>query len=297
MKNKLLQKRNIIKIAVILLVLVFLFVIHHFGFYERLYGRNSGKNYVKFLSVGQNDCTVVCSNDKFMLIDAGGAQDEGFGMIKQLYHCGVREIEYIVITHQQNTRAAALPAILEKFKVNHVVVGENMFSDTSDLTRRILKSLENNNVSVTEVGKGDKLEIEGAVLEFLWYFEGDIVSENYLIPALEMKSKRFVFGNDVPINEERKMVAENTNLKCDVLKASRHGGASSNCEEFILAADPDICIISCGEYKYTNFPSNKVIERLKKFDIDYMTTFESGNITFDLNEMSVTPEIKETQPT
>ena len=67
--------------------------------------------------------------------------------------------------------------------------------------------------------------------------------------------------------------------EADILKTAHHGSNTSTCEKFIKAVDPGIAIICVGENKWGH-PSEEVLQRLRNFGIDILTTKEAGDIKF-----------------
>lgn len=290
LRNKPLQKRIVIVIVAVLLTVGLLISARKYGYYDYVLDRRDNLSYVKFVNMGQGECTVVRCNDKYMVIDTGQSADSGLTVESSLFACGVKDIECVVITNESDERAGGLPHILENFKVKNVVVPKDAFTDNSNLSVWVKEAMHRAGLDFIYAAEGDKVKIGDCTLEFIRFFEGDTVSENFLISMLDLKGKRFLFCSDVTVKQEEQMVDDGCDIRCNVYKASHHGGAGSNSEAFISAARPEYCIISCGDPEYYSYPSPKVVTRLRELDIPFFTTFENGDIIFNLNDYSIQTE-------
>ena len=83
------------------------------------------------------------------------------------------------------------------------------------------------------------------------------------------------------------MLKYGIDVQCDVLKASHHGSNSSTGNEFLDAARPAYCVISCEADSMYGFPTEQVMSRLHNRNIKTYVTYLDGDIIFNTTEMSV----------
>ena len=64
-----------------------------------------------------------------------------------------------------------------------------------------------------------------------------------------------------------------------ILKTGHHGSKSASSEAFLEKIRPQAALISCGVNNRYHHPSEEVIQRLKKMDIQTKVTAQCGQIT------------------
>jgi len=77
-------------------------------------------------------------------------------------------------------------------------------------------------------------------------------------------------------------------FKCDVLKVGHHGANNATSEAFLAAADPDLAIISCGEGNSYGHPTQRILDRLTKANVQILRTDLEGTIILFSNKKEVT---------
>ena len=85
---------------------------------------------------------------------------------------------------------------------------------------------------------------------------------------------------DAPIKIEKKMMEENKEIKCDILKVGHHGSNTSTSDEFIKYLKPKVGIISCGKKNKYKHPHKSVVETLNKNHVKIRRTDEEGTISY-----------------
>ncbi|MGB9808681.1 MAG: ComEC/Rec2 family competence protein, partial [Caldanaerobacter sp.] len=88
----------------------------------------------------------------------------------------------------------------------------------------------------------------------------------------------FLFTGDAEKESEREMLAENYNLKADVLKVGHHGSSSSSSWSFLKEVRPKYAVISCGKNNEYGHPHRETLEKLSELGITVYRTDECGTI-------------------
>ncbi|KKQ34168.1 MAG: hypothetical protein US50_C0059G0001 [Candidatus Nomurabacteria bacterium GW2011_GWB1_37_5] len=70
-------------------------------------------------------------------------------------------------------------------------------------------------------------------------------------------------------------------LRSDVLKLGHHGSKTSSSETLLQAVDAEYAIISAGKNNKYGHPNKEVLDRLNKYKIPILGTYENGTIIFE----------------
>ena len=91
----------------------------------------------------------------------------------------------------------------------------------------------------------------------------------------------FLFTGDSPKNIEDYLTDLFGNqLQSDVLKIGHHGSDTSTSELFLRMVEPEYGVISAEQNNRYGHPHKSVMDLLKKYEIEVVSTAESGNIVF-----------------
>jgi competence protein ComEC len=238
---------------------------------------------IVFFDIGQGDSIYIELKGNYQVLIDGGPTSavlEKLGNEMPFYD---REVEIIVLTHPDKDHLFGLLEVLKRYEVKNVV-WTGVVKNSSEY-REWLDLLEKENARVIVVSGGEKIILQKDPLVFLEIiypiesFEGreiKDVNDTSIVAKLVSKEKEILLTGDISKKVEKELV-EKYNLKSDILKVSHHGSKSSTCSEFVEAVDPEMAIISVGENNWGH-PSYEVLQTLKEFGIQVLTTKELGNI-------------------
>ncbi len=218
---------------------------------------------VTMIDVGQGDSILISLNNNKgnLLIDSSGKN------LNYLKDMGIRELDYLIITHSDTDHIGSIEEIKENIKV-----------------KNILCSKYDNVINSKKIASGDKFFLSDVKFEVLAPIkEYSNLNNISVVLKVTIYNYTFLFTGDIEEEAELDLVNKYGNsLKCDVLKIPHHGSKSSTSKEFLNVTNPKYSIISVGENNLYSHPSNEVLERLNKTKI-YQTA-KNGNITFRINE-------------
>ena len=86
--------------------------------------------------------------------------------------------------------------------------------------------------------------------------------------------------SDAESAAEKKLLSDDVNLKCDVLKVGHHGSSSSTSKKLLKAASPDVAVITCGKGNVYAHPHEQTLKYLEEEKIDLYRTDLNGDIIF-----------------
>lgn len=230
--------------------------------------------YIYYFNVGQGDCSLIISDNKTMLIDAGNNED-GSLIVNYLNELGIKKIDYLVGTHPHEDHIGGLDDVIDSFEIGTIYMPK--VSSTTKTFEDVLDSISNKNLTITTVNIGDKFALGKANGEILFVdnnYSGDSYNDCSIVINLEYESQNFLFMADAEESIEKDL-----NLsQVAVLKVGHHGSSTSTSEEFIKNIAPSVSIISCGADNSYGHPHKQTIEVLKDVHSKIYRTDEKGTI-------------------
>ena len=237
---------------------------------------------VRFLNVGQGDCTLLTLPDGgFVLIDAGVYTNKK-AVTNYLEKYGVETIEYMVLTHFDADHIGVAAEVIEAFEVKNVIMPDTVA--TTATYDNLLTSLENHEEIKVIKGEAGYTFLTGIVkFEILSPFETEGKSSNQcsVVMLMSYKNIKMLFMGDAEKPNETEMLNNYTpmKLRADIIKLGHHGSASSGSKDFLEAVAPKYGVISCGKDNSYKHPAEETINTLEELNITYFRTDLHGTVT------------------
>ena len=249
---------------------------------------------VHFIDVGQGDgALVITPHGRAFMIDTGGVREGGYDIgrmvdVPYLWHYGIRELDYIFLTHAHDDHAAGVRGILAKMPVRAVCIGHEGAAD-------YLKTFGRG-----EAGKVEKLlvplkereswELDGVKIEILYSPELARVQKSQLqatgnefsnLIRVSYGKASFLFTGDLVQAQEEQALSSGVNVESTVLKVGHHGSRTSSSEAFLRGVRPRWAVISCGYNNSFGHPHKEVLERISACTkAEILRTDQQGAIVF-----------------
>ncbi|MBE7415564.1 MAG: DNA internalization-related competence protein ComEC/Rec2 [Deltaproteobacteria bacterium] len=246
------------------------------GFFNE---RAPGKLTVTFLSVGQGDASFIEFPDgATMLVDGGGLNNPDFDTGERviapfLRSKGIRNIDYMLLSHAQHDHMGGLPFIAENFRVN-----EFWWNGRGDLGR-LGTVLEERGVQARVVNASTpEISVGGATVGILHPaegMEGLDLNEASVIMKVSYGEESFLFTGDIGKSEP---LLSGPALASTVLKVPHHGSRNSSSAGFLAAAAPEIAVVSTARLNSFGFPHKEALERYSALGVRVMRTDLGGAI-------------------
>ncbi len=256
-KNK--KLRNSFSLTLVIILLVFS---------NKIY--ISPKTEVHFLDLADGESTLIIDsyNECIALIDTGdGRNDE---VTKYLKREGVKKLNYVFITHEDNDHNGELKVIDENFKIKNIVF--NYYDKTNYRLQNKANIIYSKEGDVHKCGR----------IEFVVLNPGSDngnSNDNSLVLFTKIGHLSFLFLADVSKHIEEGL---NINKKVDVIKVAHHGSNTSTSPTFINRVRPKYAIIMSGRVAKFNFPRKETITTLiaanvtiYRTDLDYSIVYKS----------------------
>jgi len=287
-KYKLIKKIKNILIVTLTLLSIFLLksLIN-----SNITSTNPNEMRVHFIDIGQGDSILIQVNYKNILIDSG-PKDGKDKLIQYLNSLNIHQFDYVIATHPHEDHIGNMAYIVNNYKVlnfyspkidNNTSSFENMAEALSrkNLKIKILKA----NSSTIDLGKNTLFEVFSPNLDSY-----DNLNNYSPIIKVSYGNTSFLFTGDAEEDLEQEVLANNFNLKSDVLKVGHHGSSTSTTKSFLDSVNPKISVISVGKNNSYGHPTENTLNKLKETNI-YRTDL-NGNIILSSNGSTIKISLK-----
>ena len=176
---------------------------------------------IDILSTGKSDFILIESEGKFVVIDCG-FYENSTKIEEFLNYKGVKEIEYLILTHNDKDHIGGAPIILDNFKIDNLVQAD--YEKSTVQYKNYIEAVERNNLEpillhsniVTNIN-GAKITIYPALKESY-----DKSNDYCIIVGIDYGKYRFLFAADAEDERMKEFIEENTGTY-PFLKIAHHG--------------------------------------------------------------------------
>lgn len=194
-----------------------------------------------------------------------------------------RSVDALILTHLHADHANGAAQLLSRVRVGTLYLPRE--TEKTSLLAEILNAAERQGTRVEYVTEDMALPLGTAGLA-VWsplLPESDDANENGLIIAVSQDDfEAFILG-DAPSKAEKALIASAPMPDAELLFVAHHGSNTSTCKELLEAITPETAVISVG-YNTYGHPTQKVLDRLAKYEITVLRTDTDGEITIAAGE-------------
>jgi competence protein ComEC len=244
------KKMKIIALGTISLVFMSIFLYHPLA------------NGVYFLDVGQGDSSVVLKNNHAMVIDAYG------GTFDFLIRNNITQIDYLILSHNDNDHIADAPLIIKYLHPSKIVISPYLDYHLNTPTISYLPA--------------EKFDFQGVEIIMLGPLRNsNSANDNSIVFKFQYLDYQFLFTGDISSKVELDLIQSySAYLDIEVLKVAHHGSNTSTSKEFVNISSPDFAVISLKLSNTWGFPHQGVINNLNSLHIKIYLTSVDGTIVF-----------------
>lgn len=240
------------------------------------------------MDVGQGDGILLRTEQgKTILIDGGStslSQVGKYRIIPCLKYYGIRKIDYMIMTHEDEDHISGQKELLEAGKETGISIGcylmpEPDNSSLGDNYHQMEQLAEAARVSQRKIHRGDNILLGQLCVTCLHPEKGFVAdSANAYSTTLSVtyKNRSILLTGDLEKNGEETLMESLGNY--DILKVAHHGSRNSTSEEFLEKMRPDAAVISCGENNRYGHPHEELLKRLSLHTPNIYRTDEGGAI-------------------
>jgi len=240
-----------------------------------------GRLHVAFLDVGQGDAILITTpRGHQILIDGGPSPTTLLWQMNRHIPFWDRSLDTVINTHPETDHLAGLPVVLERYRVDQVILPD--VEARSSLYGAWEQAVSAEGAIVTQVHAGIQLTTQDDVaIEVL--HPGDVLSNSDLnnqsvVTRLTMGQVSFLLTGDIDADVERRLVAAHPQLAATVLKVPHHGSNTSSSPALLQATSLQLAILSVGADNHFGHPSPAAVQRYADYGIPLLRTDQVGTI-------------------
>ena len=284
---------QLIKAVLVLMAALAIFVLEKKGVLQTAAGdKPAAENAdaeVDFIDVGQGDCTLVCSDGKYMLIDTGDRDGENT-LINHLKERGVKKLDYLVLTHPHADHIGESAEIVEGFKIGKIIMPRvpDDLTPTSSVYEDLLDAAANKGLKI-RAARNESFEL-GEISVQTYAAEGEYSNLNDYSVVLRLThgENSFLITGDCEKQEESELLKRGCDVSADVLKVGHHGSDTSSTSQWLKEVGAQYAVISCGADNKYGHPDEETYSRICKYVKNVYVTAEDGSLAFESDGKGLT---------
>ena len=215
-----------------------------------------------FFDVGQGDSALLMLPKRTQILIDGGPDQKVLAGLSRALPFFDRHIELVILTHPQLDHFGGLIEVLERYSVGVVLL--NGREGTAAAYQDFLRALRERNVPTRVVREGEEIRLGNALLSILNPDEISLQAEGLndagIVVMVSLGGVRALFTGDISAKTEKEL-AEQYELRADILKVPHHGSKYSSSDIFLDAVGPKIALIGVGKNSYGH-PTREALARL-----------------------------------
>jgi len=269
------------------------------------------------IDVGQADSLLITTPaGHAYLVDAGGrlergaagsdSQAEAVGeriVVPFLVRHGIHHLDAVLLSHPHGDHAGGIAPVIRAlgagaFADSGQSYPGHAYHDALDVAReRGVPIVYPRGGTVWTTDDGVTFRFYSPTLPLLTNTRNDI-NNNSLVFRLEYGRTRMLFMGDAGAEAEQRLLAEQADLRADVLKVGHHGSAYGTTDAFVRAVGASFAVISVGRNNLFGHPAPSTIARLTQSGAHVYRTDENGEVSIetDGNHVCVAGFLQQQQP-
>ncbi len=238
-----------------------------------------------FLDVDQGDAILLQSGQCNLLVDAGNLST-GAQLYSKLQHYGVKQLDYLIITHPHLDHFGGVFAFSRDFTIKQVLDnGAN--SPDWVYWDEYIKWRSGYDYSVLQ--RADQLQCGQTLVRALHPYKNQVkeldLNAGSLVLYLELDREKVVLASDIPASVEADLIKKTDNKsyatllrKIALLKVGHHGSDAASSSDWLQYLQPKFAVISVGKNNRWQRPHKPVIDRLNAVGSTLLRTDIEGDV-------------------
>ncbi|TVR38976.1 MAG: MBL fold metallo-hydrolase [Bacteroidia bacterium] len=235
--------------------------------------------HVHFIDVGQGDAIFVSTPVKNLLVD-GGVRNSG--VVEYLKSLDVESIDYVIGTHPHADHIGGLIGIFHEFEIGEVF--DPGVVHTTNTFHEYLATIDLYDIPFTIGRKGMERELSpNAYFELLHPVSpsSNHLNNASIVARVHLGNIRILLTGDLEKEGEADVLKDPDLLQSHILKVGHHGSNTSSTMPFLLAVNPRVSVIQCGEDNPYGHPHQPVLERLAAIETQVYRNDLHGHVIIE----------------
>jgi competence protein ComEC len=264
-------------LPITLLLAAFLLLLHEWAFLP------AGTLKVVMLDVDQGDSILITTPGNQRILVDGGPNLEALERLGEELPFMSRRIDLLILSHPDSDHVTAFPQILERYDIKTILM--TGVQHGSSRYKAFLDAAHAEGAEIILASSNNDLDLgHGLILDVLWPLE-EMLNEKVKHPnnmsvviKLIWKEHEILLTGDIEKEVEKALLASGADLQSDILKVAHHGSRTSSSTGFLLAANPDLAVMSVGRENKFGHPHPEIIKRYETLGIPIRRTDTEGRI-------------------
>lgn len=251
---------------------------------------------ITMLDVGQGDGIFIQNEEGINILIDGGSTDTNqvgkYRILPFLKYNGIRNIDYMIMTHADEDHISGQLELLESYKTNGIHIGCYLLPNPAKSCidnnyKNLVNAAQTAGVSTRYIQSGNI--IRSGKLSLLCVhpdkgFETNSANAYSTTLSLVYGKNTMLLTGDLEGNGEDTLMEKFSKhkfsfpTKYDILKVAHHGSKNSSSEEYLARIFPTVSLISCGKNNRYGHPHAELLERLHSVNSRVYQTSEDGAI-------------------
>ncbi|MBB1439534.1 DNA internalization-related competence protein ComEC/Rec2, partial [Shewanella sp. SG41-4] len=230
------------------------------------------------IDVAQGMAVVLQQGQHGIIYDTGAAYGEFSyaqrAILPLLASKGIRYIDYIVVSHDDNDHAGGLNVLVEQFP-QATLIADFLPSDSA--------LIESPRAAQTCEGE---LPWRGIQLNFIPNLLSANSNDNNsscVVKLFDGQSSVLLTG-DIESQREQALLAVNADIQADILLVPHHGSRTSSTPAFIDSVNPKLAIFTAGFSNQYGFPKPDIVARYQQQGSKIIQTGHVGQISINFTD-------------
>jgi competence protein ComEC len=239
-----------------------------------------------FLDVGQGDAVLITKAERYDVLIDGGPDPTILRRLGEALPWYDNDIDWLLLTHNHTDHYMGLIAVLDKYKVERLLVSEL----AEPLPPELLQALERNKVPYSKLSAGTELNLEPNVkLRVLWPKADQVIAEmndRSLVVELIAGEQRALLAGDAGVVVEGELLKNQAIDQVEIFKLSHHGSDTANSQEFLEALKPEWVVAQAGIDNSFDHPNRRVLKRVERVGAQIARNDLEGTIVFETDGLA-----------
>ncbi|MGB1298057.1 MAG: DNA internalization-related competence protein ComEC/Rec2 [Psychrobium sp.] len=225
---------------------------------------------IDFLDVGHGNSAVIVKNNRAIVVDTGNVLGEHSTMAKGVIlpfiaADGIREVDYIFITHMDADHSAGLADLKQHFARAITVTNQQGQCSEHQIDWQGLQIRFTQAIGLKK--KSHRNENNESCLIHISGSYGNVL-----------------FTGDIERPAEKLLVQQlDESWAADVMQVPHHGSKTSSSRDLVELIQPKFAVVSTASFNQWHFPSLNVVNRYQRNGVQLLNTATMGQITIKMS--------------